>query len=384
MIRISSEVPDVFRRLLRAPLLVALLAIPTARCLANGSFTVGEAGGAVVLPDGRTLIVSVPSEGKLIYFDTVDEKRVKEVEVDFQPGALAAQGGRLLAATKGGSSVHLLDAASGREEKEIKVSGEPVLAMACRPAGGLVYATDQGDDVYAIDLARGQATKTRAKGQLIAVDPTDGKHVYTGIQKSIQEQLVIERGPRGSARISLSSANRKALMLKYAVEGEQLVLKAANDNAADNGRGMDLSPDGKMIAMAGGGGWRSKDARGGPYPIAVFKTDDMQEMVGQIEVGAYPSSVAFHPTLKVGVAFRDGPRPELIVFNSKSLARKQSVKVSSGGQFAFLGFGGEGTKAIYVTLGAGAKKGKAAVEIVQLPLSDQDKEALKKDRPGRP
>ncbi len=41
-------------------------------------------------------------------------------------------------------------------------------------------------------------------------------------------------------------------MLKFAVDGTDLKLVAYQDNAAINGRGLALSPDGKRIAMAGG------------------------------------------------------------------------------------------------------------------------------------
>jgi len=248
------------RRSLAPHLLVAaLVAAPAAAGAAE--FKLAVVGGGVVTPDTKTVIVSVPSEGKLVYYDAEAEKELRKVDLDFKPSALAVQGKTLFASTKGAAAIHALDAATGKETKEIKLPGEPVLALACHPSKGLLYATNSADEVYAIDPESGQATKTKARGQRLAVDEKDGKFLYTGIQKPIRDQLMVEEGPNKELRLSLVAAGARAMMLKFAVGGTNLKLVAFQDNAALNGRGMGLSPDGKRIAMAGGGGWVSKTDR---------------------------------------------------------------------------------------------------------------------------
>jgi len=103
--------------------------------------------------------------------------------------------------------------------------------------------------------------------------------------------------------------------LKYKIDGADLTLVAANDNAAVNGRGMAVSGDGKQVAMAGGGGWRSTNDPRANYAIAVFETAKMKGLNGQVETGAYPNNVAFDPVLNLGAAFNT---KEFILFNAKS------------------------------------------------------------------
>jgi hypothetical protein len=39
-------------------------------------------------PDAVRLIVAIPEKAELIYFDTVTDKEIKKVQVDFKPGAV--------------------------------------------------------------------------------------------------------------------------------------------------------------------------------------------------------------------------------------------------------------------------------------------------------
>lgn len=360
----------------RIPLFVsAILVLALAGAAqAQNTFKLGVLGGGVVTPDTKTLIVSVPSAGTLHYFDTEDEKEIKKVECDFKPLSLAVQGNKLFAGRQGAAAVHVLELATGKELKVIKVPGEPIKELACHPTKGLLYATTTADEVYAIDAESGKATKTKARGQKILVDPGEGKFVYTGVQKPITDQLVIQEGPNKELKISLATANERAMMLKFAVEGDNLKLVAAQDNAALNGRGMAISPDGKKIAMAGGGGWVSTTERRFRYGIAVFETDDLKTMAGEIEVGAYPYTVAFHPVLNQGVACKSGA--ELIFFNAKSLAGKGKVKASDGEPSLPL-YCAKGTKLVYLTGVSGVHSKESEIQFYPLELSDEDKAKLK-------
>ena len=94
------------------PILVAVLAgFPTAVAgpKPSATFKLPSVGGWVMTTDNIALIVSVPSKGELVYFDTVNDKEAKRVEVDFQPTALALQGQTLFAASKGSSEIYALN-----------------------------------------------------------------------------------------------------------------------------------------------------------------------------------------------------------------------------------------------------------------------------------
>jgi hypothetical protein len=358
---------------------------------ADTSFTVPPIAAGIMLPDNQTFVVSVPTKGMLIYFDTLADKETKRIDVDFQPAFLAAQGKKLFASAKGAATVYALDAETGKELKTIKVPGEPVSALACHPSKGYLYSVNTNNEVYSIDTEKAEATKTAAKGQLIAVDPNDGTLVYTGIQKPIRDQLVFRERAGKEVTVTFEQANLRALMLKYKADAKELKLEAANNNAAVNGKAMAVSGDGKQIAMAGGGGWRSTTDPKANYAIAAFDTSDMSSLLGQIETGAYPDGIAFHPVLRLGAAYHTGLAEEILVFNTKSYVTKDTLAfkkkaIRTGPSGPILTFCGQGTKVIIATIplvlpkGIPAEKGEGQTEMqfIPLTLTDADKEQLKK------
>jgi hypothetical protein len=313
------------------------------------------AGGAVMSMDNSILIVSLPSLGSLYYYDTIAEKELKKVDVDFQPAALARQGLKLFAAAKGAGIVHVLDATTGKELSQIKVPGTAVTGLVCNPRQGRLYAVNASYEVSCIDPDTGKVAPTSAKGQMLTMDAADGKFLYAAIQKPMKDVLVMRSTGGNSVRFSLNKANRFALMLKYAVNGDALDLVAANDNAAINGVDIAVSPDGTRIAMAGAGGWSPPSGSPRSYSIAVFDTSDMKSLAGQIDIGAYPRSVVFHPQLNLGAAGRYGSSAEVVFFNAKSLAKKESpIRLQQSGSMpVLLTFGAQGTKLIIVASALG-------------------------------
>jgi len=366
--------------------LFASMAASTAAVRGQASFKVGGIGGAALLADGRTFVVSIPLEGTLVYYDTVDDKELRKVELEFQPAALAIQGDTLFAAAKGAAVVHMLDPMTGAERGVVKLAGEPVRSLACHPEKGLVYATNTNNAVVAIDPKTKTSFATQAKGQMIVVDPSDAKFVYTGIQGAIKEMLVVRSAPRGNATVSVAKTGDRASLLKYSVHGRDLRLVKDNDNGAVNGRALAVSPDGKRVAMAGGGGWLSKTDAKRQYVIAVYDTDDLQTVVGQIDVGAYPAGIAFHPKENLGLAYRGGPAGEVLLFSSKSLARKGAFSFGKNGssESVFLAFSGDGKKVICANYGGGVSKDNSEisfypVELATKPKSSEPEEAAKPD-----
>jgi hypothetical protein len=348
---------------------------------ADTTFTFAPVGGITMAADQQTMIVAVPSWGKLVYIDTLAEKELKQVEVDFQPTLLAVQGNKLFAAVKGAPKIFVLDADTGKALKAIALPGEPLYSLGCHPSKGLLYAVNLNHEVYSIDPATGTHKKTKAKGQLLAIDPSGGDFVYTGIQKPITDVLVIQDAGGNKVKVSLAQANTRALMLKYQIDGADLTLVAANDNAAVNGRGMSVSADGKQVAMAGGGGWRSKTDPKANYAIAVFDTTKMNDLNGQVDTGPYPNNIAFHPVLNVGAAFNT---KEVILFNAKSFIKRQSFKTSddSFNHPGYLLFAGRGTKLVYCSYNAPIMK-DSVLQIFTVPLTNEEHGQLNKAYPPK-
>src|SRR5207248_67066 len=129
-----------------------------------------------------------------------------------------------------------------------------------------------------------------------------------------------------------------------------------------------------------GGGWRSKATDKFNYVIAVFDSANLKDMLGQIDTGAYPEDVAFHPKLNMGVAYHGGK--ELILFNAKSFVKKGTLNTELLGSPPKLLFGGQGKKVIFVSRPQGppaeGMKPGGGVQILALTLNDDEKATLEK------
>lgn len=357
------------------------------------TLALSKPAGWVLLPDGVTLIVALPEQGKLAYIDTLANKEIKRVDLPFKPGPLAFQGKLLFAGVQGAAVLHVLDLDSGEVKKEIKVPEGPVTDLTCHREKGLVYAATTTQRIVVIDPAAGTATASKARGMFLAVEPVKGDVLYSGIQPEIKDVLIINELSGGRIALSPAVRGEQALLAKLTINGKQLRVVNANPNAASNGYLVRVSPDGTRVAVVGGGGYLPDAGPAGlgkrRYEVALFGNSDIKVSVGTIQVGAHPHDLAFHPVLDLGVAQQVSPAnvPQaglgnaLHLFNSKSLVRITSIPLSAGSPpqpalplrdpARLLTFAAKGTKLFYYD-GAG----QGALRSIELPLSDKDREAL--------
>jgi hypothetical protein len=329
-------------------------------------FKLPSVGGWVITADSETLIVSVPIKNQLVYFDTVNDKELKRVEVGFQPAGLALQGKTLFAAAKGASLVYALDAMSGSESKKVKLPGDPVLHLACNPETGPVYASTAKHRIVAIDPESGKAVRTKGRGLLLAADPK-GTALYAGMIEPYREPIKVTGGKDGSLAIEFDNTGRRATVLKYVPAGKDLKLVDGNANAASGAGGaMSVSPDGQRLVFVAADGWTSKDRKERSGPV-LLGTDDLKTIRGAIACEA-PRNITFHPVLSLGVVVRDA---EFCFFNARTLAVTRKIPVSPHGradQHNLLTFGGKGTKLIHL-------QGEN-LSFIPMPLTEDERAAL--------
>lgn len=393
-----------------APLLLALAA---ASAVTAGDVNLDESnsailplpslGGFALSPDGETLIVSSPKTAEIIYIDTSEDKEIKRVKVDFQPTALALRGPSLYAVGKGSSLIHVLDAQTGKSKNEIRAPGVKIVRLAGHATVGPLFATTDQFQILAVNTAAGKIEGTVAEGNFMAVDPK-GEFLYTGTQKPINDVLVLSRGPRRSVRVGVRKTNLNSSIVKYSIKSKKLEPVAMNADPVQNGRMMAVSRDGRRIAVVGGGGVMGDD-RKRSYVIPVLDAGDLETEVGQVETGPYPSEIAFHPVLDLGVAERSGAASELTLFDAKSLAPIKTMgftaKAGARVEFGLLTFGGRGTKLVYyysessaptgrLSSRAGSRARPAAdsdpvgrLYLIPLELTDDQKAELAKSFPAR-
>jgi hypothetical protein len=343
-------------------------------------FQVPTLGDLVMLPDAKTLVVSVPSAGELWYYDTVNDKQLKKVDVEFQPTAMAVQGKSIFVVKKGTTTIHVIDVASGKGTKELKISGDPIQKLACAPGKGLLYATNEALDVYAIDPETGKSSKTKAGGQEIVVDPAGGEFVYTSVYSSTKDRLLVQEIP-GQKAVSIQLVKGKTanLLLKFQVTGNDLKCVAANENGGSGGAWFSVSRDGKLIAMSGP--YRGPNVKGLNFNITVFETGDLKTPAGTLDHSAFPRAIAFHPQLDLVATIADGNPKQAFVFNAKSFAKKQTFEVPNLSIFPYkVIFGGEGSKLISAVgmLKTGKQDAAVAISVHDLTLTDEQKAELKK------
>jgi hypothetical protein len=352
----------------------------------GSSLALGKPGGWLMLPDGVTLVAALPDQGRLSFIDTVEFKETRHVDVPFKPGVVAQQGKQLFVAVQGAAMVHVIDVDSGAVTKDIKIPEGTVSDMVCHREKGLVFATTSSKRIVAIEPESGVAKATRARGMFLAIDPVKGDTLYSVIQPEIQDVLVIKELSNGRIALTAGVEGSRALLAKMAVKSKTLEVIAVNSNASTNGYLGRISPDGKRVAVVGGGGYRAAPGQRGTFPtygVALFDSADIKSPQGVVEVGAYPQDLAFHPVLPMGAARQSGLENALHVFNSQSLIRISSIPIGSGrpGQpdlpqvnpTRLLTFAARGTKLVYFD-GAGTGTLRAAA----LQLSDKDREILDK------
>lgn len=344
------------RRVLVA-LLWALVAAASSGMAADEAATEAESaavdvpalGGAVWAADQTTLIATAPASGKLVYIDTVLGEQTKEVDVDFQPEHLAIQGNQLFVSAKGAPVIHVLDAQTGAAKSEIQLQGEAIRALACGPKSGMLYAANKQEEIWSIDPAKNKSFKTKARGMFLAVDPTNGTTLFTGTNRPSQEFVEVQRAGK-TARVRLVIVAERATILKYQAAGANLKLVGGNTNAAIGAGGhLTVSPDGKRVSLAAGGGWRSLTETRAHYVIVVFDAKDPEKTLGQVETDAYPQCIAFHPVLNLGAAARHDGAVKL--FKASSLVDVEKYRLgdpkSLDDELRFISFGGKGTRLVY-------------------------------------
>lgn len=293
------------------------------------NFSIGPIGDWVLAADNTTLIVSRPKAAELVYLDSLSRVELKRIEIDFAPNQLTIQNNTLFASVRGASIVYALDAKTGEVIKRYKLPGEPVIDLCCHSEQGHLFAANLNEEIYAIDPKNGDTAKTKARGTMLAIDPVNGSFVLAGTNRPGQDFIEFQRGVSVD-RMRLVTTVDRASVLKYTVENGQLRLVAGNTNAAFGESGnLTVSHDGKRFALAAGGGWRSMTSQQFHYVIAIFETADMESMLGQVELGAYPRAIAFHPILNLGAALRHGTNVEITVFKASSLADRQVIKLEA-------------------------------------------------------
>jgi predicted Zn finger-like uncharacterized protein len=353
-------------------------------------------GGWVMLPDGVTLICSLPDQAQLVYIDTAASKELKRVGLAFKPELLTVQGKRLYASVQNASVVHVLNLETGENQKEITVAGGGITDMVCHPDHGLVFiARPNSDRIAYIDPETYATGITQAPVSVVGVNPMIA-NVYPAVDPVRSDILYVAY--QNNLRRVMNFPNQTpndTVLVKYLVGGRSLQEVGMNQGVAQHGYVVRVTRDGKKVAVSGGAGYFSGGGLSGYKAdlVGLFAADKLTSVAGVVNCGAHPSDLAFHPVLDLGVveqesdpyAVRTGhrryeqitPDQHLHLFNTSSLVEIANITLA-GSPFTpeqagrLLTFGARGTKLLYYD------RAQGCLRSFPLTLSDADKAALAK------
>lgn len=147
-------------------------------------------------------------------------------------------------------------------------------------------------------------------GTRVKISP-DGKHLYTTVRHVFHDGYMIDF----NIGVMLPNYGRIDALLQFRFEHQALVLTGINLKPGENGREIVISQDGKSVAYISGAGYRSGLEGQNGYSIPAFNESDIKIANAAYHVGAYPTAIAFHPSLSLVVGSNG---KELKAFNRKT------------------------------------------------------------------
>lgn len=200
-----------------------------------------------------------------------------------EPGAVNALAfapdGKTLAAGVGDcTSVHLLDAASGRRVAALRAGSHQVLAVACLPDGKFVIGGDRDGTVRVWDVTSGAVVRElHGKGypHTIALSP-DGRIVAWPCDRGNGMQI------QGDVRLSLVASGEEVRTLR---------------GAAGSSPALAFAPDGRLLAATGTKGIVLFDAATGAEVRALPAGRDEVESLAFSPDGAFLAAAAHDVTV---------------------------------------------------------------------------------------
>ena len=322
----------------------------------------GQMGSPVVI-DGvdekiRTMVdmysekklMVLPTEGKFIWFvDYANQPTIKKIDLQGTPRAATFVGGRLFVSITSPHRIAELDVKSGDEIQRWQLTEAAPKSLAVAPKHNMAFYCNNGV-IRILDMKTGQQTMSRFDVTKVVSDPKQNC-VYafrTPPGKSNQQRgHFLIRGKPVYFTIENEQFDwSQSTMFKFLIGRKQLLISQVRINAASNAKDMVVSPDGEVVAIVGGGGWRPLDESSGRgYGVPFFKADDFGHVLRYVPTGAYPTTAAISP-LNHLIYAGGGKRVLSHVVNDDSIeldikAKPACARFTGDGRWLFLATGAE-------------------------------------------
>ncbi len=237
-------------------------------------------------------------------FEGKAPERSVKVPVESSIVSACANGGSLYLMLKTPSALAKVDPTTGKIDKQwllkstsASVAVYPIQNRAFFPVGG---------NIQALDLQTSEVSSTKFICTKVRVDPRQ-KFCYSYIHPGFRNDsghMIVGGRPVFFQRSSGDWAQTS--LVRHAIADDELLVSSFRLNAASNGRVLHVSPDGRWIAVVGGGGWRPTSVEGKTgYGVAVFSADDLNNVQGFYATEAYPQGAAVNPVASLVATFNE-------------------------------------------------------------------------------
>ena len=247
----------------------------------------------------RKLIV-LPKDEKFLYvIDYSKDLKLTKVKTQGRTRAAEFVDDRLFLSITSPHRIAEFDIAEGKELKSWELDTESPRSFAVAPAKKLAFLSN-GGQIQILDLESGKQSVSEFQATEITSDPK--QEFVFGFRrpayKSNEEhgQLLIRGKP-----IYFTIRNKEfnwshSTLMRFRICEKDLLLSQLRIQAASNARSLQVSADGHVVSIVGGGGWRSKNRSSGTgYGVPFFNARDFSNVHRYVETGAYPQAAAISP-----------------------------------------------------------------------------------------
>jgi uncharacterized protein (TIGR03067 family) len=209
----------------------------------------------------------------------------------------------ILVAASGPQDVLVLDRTTFKCKLKIPVPSLDRVASAGNSS--TAFATDRGGAaVSVLDLKRGKVVRQINGSDL----------------KNLVGFGMLTMNPDGRYLFGVSFET----LHRFRVDGQSLSYEESSPRIAQNGRDVNVSPDGQFICLPSGGG----NYGAGPYSTFIYRVGNLRQPVLTVPSGAYPQAVGFDT--RRGYVYTQNFETQLIRFTDTGVKEKE-YKIPGGG-----------------------------------------------------
>ncbi|QDV22507.1 hypothetical protein [Aureliella helgolandensis] len=269
----------------------------------------GPLGGMVDLVEQHAMLILPKDEKFVQILDYSKGMKLRTIKTQGRPRAACYVGGKLFVALTSPDRISVLNTRTGKEESTWRLNQPAPTSLAVAPQQRVAYFANSGK-IRILDLDDGSIEISPFEATSLAADPKQ-ENVYAirtpEIQVNTETGHFLFNGRPVFFQIDDNqSGDMQTSLFRLKICDKHLVLAQARICAASNGRRVVVSPDGAVVAVVGGGGWRPLDrSAGSGYGIPVFAANDFSQVVRFVETDAYPLAATINPVSHL-VAARGG------------------------------------------------------------------------------